>query len=108
MDLQESRTSGVFVEFLDALGNSAGTAVYFDWKLNRVPAVGEVVRCRLQNQSGLRCRNLAGYVKRRTVELQQSDDGQPCVWVHLVVRVAGHSDRATSRFFAGELSFSAN
>lgn len=107
MDLQEAVASGLFVEFRDALGNSAGTAVYFDWNGHPVPAVGDRVTCQLAAEAGADGRLLAGYVRSRTFEMQQTDDGRPCVWVRLIVNVTTSPARVKNRLAAG-LSFSRN
>jgi hypothetical protein len=88
MDLREAMTQGVFVEFRDPLGNSAGTAVYFDWNGRPVPRVGDQLSCRLGHGRAVGPCSLRGRVKSRRFDVQTCDDGRPCVWVHLVVELA--------------------
>lgn len=84
MDLKTMMASGVFFEFRDARGNSVGQAVYFDWSGRPVPGIGDDVCCRLGGGSA---HKLRGRVRSRFFDLQQQDDGEPCVWVRLVVDV---------------------
>ena len=84
MDLEATMTSGVFIEFRDARGNSVGQAVYFDWSGRPVPGVGDDVCCRVGCGSASKLR---GRVRSRFFDLQRQDDGAPCVWVRLVVDV---------------------
>jgi hypothetical protein len=107
MDLREAMTSGMFVEFRDALGNSAGSAVYFDWAGGAVPRVGDHFTCRLAPCRGGAARTLAGWVKFRSFDIQTGEDGQPCVWVRLTVEIGG-SVRSGRPPVAGRLSFSRN
>ncbi len=108
MDLREAMTSGLFVEFLDSLGNSAGTAVYFDWSGQPVPTVGERFTCTVGHGPGIRKRVLAGYVKHRSFDVQTGDDGSPCLWVRLVVDLEGVRARAQNRWRASRHCVSYN
>lgn len=109
MDLREAMTAGVFVEFLDSFGNSAGTAVYFDWNGSPLPAVGDRVTCEVAREPGrLASTTLQGYVKRRSFDMQQDDDGAPCVWVRLIVDIGAADQRPERRLRASRICFSAN
>jgi hypothetical protein len=99
--LQESMTSGVFVEFHDGQGNTVGQAVFTDWQGRPVPGVGDVMRCAARNPMTGRREQLVGQVMSRHFEVQH-DDGQACVWVRLALTIS--SERPPRR----EIRFSDN
>lgn len=109
MDLHEAMSAGVFIEFRDALGNSAGTAVYFDWCDQPLPSVGDRISCPLSRAGARATHQLSGRVKHRSFDIQKQADGQPCVWVRLVVDI-GSAERTTprDRSIAARLCFSRN
>jgi hypothetical protein len=88
MDLQEAMTAGVFVDFRDAHGNSVGQAVFFEWRGRALPSVGDSICCQAVRSSEAHSDKLRGRVCSRHFELQVQDDGEPCVWVRLVVDAA--------------------
>lgn len=109
MDLREAMASGVFIEFRDVLGNSAGTAVYFDWSDRPLPAVGDRISCPLPGSRGGVGHKLSGRVKHRAFDVQTQEDGQPCIWVRLVVDIGGSKRSATHQASrASRLCFSDN
>jgi hypothetical protein len=86
-DLRTAMTAGVFVEYQDELGNTVGQAVFTGWQGRPVPNVGDSVCCAVQLTATGRRRRLLGRVRRRHFEMQHEDDGQPCLWVRLVMEV---------------------
>jgi hypothetical protein len=107
MDLREAMASGVFIEFRDVLGNSAGTAVYFDWSDRPLPAVGDRISCPLiPSRDGVE-HKLSGRVKHRAFDIQKSEDGRPCLWVRIVVDIGG-SKRAAPGGRTSRMCFSDN
>lgn len=105
MDLREATASGVVVEFRDVLGNSAGTAVFFDWSGRPLPAVGDHFTCRVEpSRSGRR--TLSGYVKFRGFDVQTAEDGRPAVWVRLVIELGAVAQK--NRVLPGRVCFSKN
>ncbi len=94
-ELREAMTSGVYVEFRDATGNTVGQALYTDWRGRPVPAVGDVIACDVQAHGTRTVGKLSGRVISRQFELQNELDGSPCVWAQLIVEVStGNSDTA--------------
>ena len=86
-ELRVAMTAGVFVEYHDELGNTVGQAVFTGWQGRPVPNVGDTVCCAVQLTATGRRRKLLGRVTRRHFEMQHEDDGQPCVWVRLVMEI---------------------
>ena len=84
--LEQAMTAGVFVEFHDAQGHSVGQAVFTDWHSRPLPAVGDLLQCRVHCPVTGRRRKLAGRVLSRQFEVQHADE-TPCVWVRLTLRV---------------------
>ena len=80
-------TSGVYVEFRDASGNTVGQALYTDWRGQPVPSVGDMIasdvqafgKCRVEQKMLVRPRDLAA------IRAERACDGTPCVWVQLIV-----------------------
>lgn len=86
-DLRTAMTAGVFVEFHDEYGNTIGQAVFTGWQGRPVPNLGDTVCCAVQLTATGRRRKLLGRVTRRHFEMQHEDDGQPCVWVRLLLEI---------------------
>jgi hypothetical protein len=86
-DLRAQMTAGVFVEYHDERGNTVGQAVFTGWQGRPVPNVGDLVCCVAQLVGSRSRRKLLGRVTHRQFEMQHDDDGQPCVWVRLVLEV---------------------
>lgn len=84
-DLRAAMTAGVFVEYHDEHGNTIGQAVFTGWQGRPVPTVGDSVCCAVQLTATGRRRRLLGRVTSRHFEMQHEDDGQPCVWVRLLL-----------------------
>jgi hypothetical protein len=84
-ELRAEMTAGVFIEFQDEVGNTVGQAVFTGWQGRPVPNIGDTVCCAVQLSATGRRRKLLGRVIRRHFELQHEDDGQPCVWVRLLM-----------------------
>jgi hypothetical protein len=98
-ELQEAMTSGVYVEFRDAAGNTIGQMLYTDWRGRPVPAVGDALACNIPSpgsSSGkLQAGKLQGQIVSRQFELQHEVDGSPCVWVRLVVETQTGAKRSS-------------
>lgn len=86
-ELRSAMTAGVFVEYRDEHGNTIGQAVFTGWQGRPVPNVGDTVCCAVQLTATGRRRKLLGRVTRRHFEMQHEDDGQPCVWVRLLMEI---------------------
>jgi hypothetical protein len=84
-ELREAMTSGVYVEFRDASGNTVGQALYTDWRGQPVPNVGDMIASDVQAFGSASPEKLCGRVISRQFELQSEPDGTPCVWVQLIV-----------------------
>lgn len=84
-ELREAMTSGVYVEFRDASGNTVGQALYTDWRGQPVPNVGDMMASDVQASGSASTERLCGRVVSRQFELQSEPDGTPCVWVQLIV-----------------------
>ncbi len=84
--LQSAMASGVFVEFCDERGNTVGQAVYADWRGRPVPLLGDTVCAAVISPNTGRRQKLIGCVIKRHFELQHEADGQPCVWVRLLLK----------------------
>ncbi len=98
MDLRESMTTGVLVEFVAPTGLVVGQVVLAPWRGRTLPAVGERFSCTVPAAgSRLEARRLSGAVRERSLELQQDDQGRPCVWARLEVAVGALALDATSR-----------
>jgi hypothetical protein len=74
---------GVWIEFLDERGNTVAQHVIDEWHGRPVPNRGD--RFELADVVGVRKHR--GIVIGRRFDLQQSPDGDPQLWVRLVVRV---------------------
>jgi hypothetical protein len=85
-DLRATMTAGVFVEYQDELGHTVGQAVFTGWQGRPVPTLGDTVCCAVHLTNGRR-RRLLGRVSSRHFEMQHEDDGEPCLWVRLVLQV---------------------
>ncbi|MBL9122432.1 MAG: hypothetical protein JNG90_02290 [Planctomycetaceae bacterium] len=86
-DLNRAAMAGVFAEFLDPLGNVVAQEVFFDWQERPVPDVGDVVTCAPPRTSTNRPRAISGKVRIRHYEVQRDEQGEPRVWVRLVLDV---------------------
>ena len=95
--LSEAMTAGVFVEFRDDAGNTVGQAVYLDWHARPLPAVGDTVSCHINTAVGPCGRHLSGRVESRHFDLQQQENGQPCVWVSVVARTQNATEAEKRR-----------
>lgn len=84
--LSEAMTAGVFVEFHDEKGNTLGQAVYLEWQGRPLPAVGDTVTCQVNTAFGPWGRSLSGRVESRHFDIQEQENGQPCVWARIVAR----------------------
>jgi hypothetical protein len=93
-ELREAMTSGVYVEFRDAQGNTVGQALYTDWRGRPVPAVGDLIACHAQVSGTRLAGKLSGRVISRQFELQSELDGSPCVWAQLIVEIASGNARS--------------
>lgn len=89
-ELQHAMASGVFVEFCDERGNTVGQAVYADWHGRPVPAPGDNICAAVVSPVTGRRQKLIGCVVKRHFELQHDTDGNPCVWVRLLLRTVSH------------------
>jgi len=106
-ELKTAMTSGVFVEFCDEQGDTIGQAVYTGWQGRPVPVVGDTVCCAVASPSTGRRRKLLGRVIQRQFDVQRDADGDPCVWVRLLLRTNA-SRRARPAQHRARLRFSAN
>lgn len=105
--LMEAMTSGVFVEVWNAQNQSAGQAVYLDWRGRPVPGVGDTMTCVVNSSQTGRPEKLCGRVRARHFELQTDDTGEPCVWVRVDLdQIAWHEARSSRD--SGWPRFSAN
>jgi len=83
--LKEAMTAGVVVEIHNAVGEFIGQAVFFDYRGRPLPAVGDTLSCHVVSFTSGRRERIVGRVRTRHFDLQQQDDGQPCVWARLEV-----------------------
>lgn len=74
---------GVWIEFLDRRGNTVAQHVIDEWHGRPVPDRGD--RFELADVVGVRKHR--GIVIGRRFDLQHSPEGEPQLWVRLVVRV---------------------
>lgn len=81
-EIRESRVSGVWLEFRDPLGHSLGQTVFADWHGRPLPNVGDTVTAPGKSADA----TLRGQVVSRHFEIQRTDNGQPEVWVYLVIQ----------------------
>lgn len=86
-DLNNVATAGVFAEFCDSLGNVVAQEVYFDWQETPLPDVGDVLSCTAPPAAKHKPRVLLGKVRARHFDVQRGDEGEPRVWVRLVLDV---------------------
>lgn len=84
--LRRAVASGVFVEFCDQGGNTVGQAIFTDWQGRPVPVPGDTVCAAVLSPITGRRQKLIGCVIRRHFEVQYDEDGQPCVWVRLLLQ----------------------
>ncbi|MBX3413419.1 MAG: hypothetical protein KF708_12085 [Pirellulales bacterium] len=99
--LKEAMTAGLLVEILDPTGQYIGQAVFFDYRGRPVPAVGDTMSCQIVSFVSGRREKIVGLVRTRHFDVQQQDDGQPCVWARLEVEqteVTKKPPRRTPRF----------
>lgn len=88
LELREASAAGVVVEFRSAVGHSLGQAVYFDWRGRAMPEVGDALCCDMVSFVSGQVERASGAVRSRHFDLQRDADGEPCVWVRIVVVVA--------------------
>lgn len=93
-ELREAMTSGVLVEFHDEQDKLLGQVVYTNWRGRPVPALGDTLSSPVGVTTGATLTALRGRVVARHFQLQNEEDGTPCVWVRLVVAV---QSKAASR-----------
>lgn len=83
MKTQETAACGVWIEFLDARGNTVAQQIVDAWQGRPVPDRGDYVEFAVAaNAQWLR-----GTVIARRFDRQRAADGSPRLWVRLVVRV---------------------
>jgi len=104
--LKEAMTSGVFVEFCDASGNTLGSTIFTDWRGRPLPAVGDMIGCRLSMPTSDGQSKLRGVIRARHFDLQSDSQGRSCVWVRLLVRVLSAADAQEPR--RARMKFSEN
>ncbi|MCE9605600.1 MAG: hypothetical protein K8U03_11965 [Planctomycetia bacterium] len=78
-----SAVCGIWIEFLDESGNTLARHIVDEWHGRPVPARGD--RFHVADIIGVR--NHQGIVVDRRYELQHTAEGEPRLWVQLVVRV---------------------
>jgi hypothetical protein len=79
--------SGAWLEFLDSEGNTLAEHIVDDWNGRRVPDRGEQVlwnSCDINTGGRRECR---GVVVSRQFDLQHTCEGEPRLWLRLVLRV---------------------
>jgi hypothetical protein len=86
-DLREVATAGVFVEFCDACGNLVAQEVFFDWRDAPLPAIGDLFTCTSPRGANYRPQVIAGRVRSRYFDVQRDDEGEPRIWVRLVLDI---------------------
>lgn len=86
-ELERTAAAGVFAEFCDSLGNLVAQEVYFDWRAAPLPDVGDILTCAPPRCARHQPRSLSGKVRSRHFDVQRTDDGEPRIWVRLVVDV---------------------
>ena len=96
-NLREAMTAGVVVEFRDSQGHTVGQAVYTDWRGRPVPNLGDTLCCDDTRRSVARRRaRLLGRVRSRQFDFQIDEQGEPSVWVLLVVETIDRSAAAAA------------
>jgi hypothetical protein len=83
MKTEATAASGVWIEFLDDRGHTVARHVVDEWHGRPIPARGDHVD--FADIVGVRKHR--GVVIARQFDMQHSPDGEPQVWVRLVVRV---------------------
>lgn len=83
MKTQEAAACGVWIEFLDARGDTVAQQIVDAWQGRPVPDRGDYVEFADATHSTWRC----GTVIARRVDRQRAADGSLRLWVRLVVRV---------------------
>ncbi|MDZ4780384.1 MAG: hypothetical protein SGJ19_09040 [Planctomycetia bacterium] len=84
--LAEAMAAGVYVEARDPAGHTIGQAVFTAWQGRPLPQVGDTMICPVLSP-GYGPRKLAGEVSERRFEIQTDADGNPEVWVSMIVTV---------------------
>lgn len=83
--LAEAMTAGVLIEIHNAAGEFIGQAVFFDYRGRPLPAVGDSLSCQFVSFVSGRRERVVGRVRTRHFDLQQQEDGKPCVWARLEI-----------------------
>ncbi len=100
-DLKDVATAGVFVEFCDPSGNLVAQEVFFDWRDAPLPAIGDLFTCTSPRGSAYRPRVIAGRVRSRYFDVQRGEEGEPQVWVRLVLDVCSALRKAAKSWPVG-------
>jgi hypothetical protein len=100
-DLDVSATAGVFAEFCDPSGNLVAQEVFFDWRDAPLPAIGDLFTCTSPRGGNYRPRVIVGRVRSRYFDVQRGDEGEPRVWVRLVLDVCSTRRPAGKRWEIG-------
>jgi hypothetical protein len=86
-DSPTAAVCGVWLEFLDSEGNTLAEHVVDDWNGRRVPARGEQVLWNTGDVTTGEWRECRGVVVARQFDLQHTAEGEPQLWMRLVMRV---------------------
>ena len=78
---------GAWLEFLDSDGNTLAEHVVDDWNGRRVPDRGEYVLWNTGDMNTGEWRECRGVVVARHFDLQHTCEGEPQLWMRLVLRV---------------------
>jgi hypothetical protein len=106
--LREVMASGVLVEVCDPHGNCLAQGVYFDWRGRPLPAVGECMSCEVVWHATGCTEQFSGRVRCRQFDVQRGPDGDPAVWVRLVLEADAPQECRTCRASVYRARFSAN
>lgn len=87
--------AGIWLEFIDDDANTVAQQIVDDWDDRPVPDKGQAVRW---EDGGDRCRE--GVVVARQFDLQHTAEGEPRLWVRLLVRVGRPAFRRRMREFS--------
>jgi len=85
-DLPTVAVCGAWLEFLDSEGNTLAEHIVDDWNGRRVPDRGEQVLWNSGDKTG-EWRECRGVVVARHFDLQRTCEGEPQLWLRLVMRV---------------------
>ncbi len=92
---QATVAAGVFVEFVGQSGHTLGQALVDDWADRKIPTLGQQLTCPAAAVGGFSRTELSGTVVDRRFEVQTDDEGQPSLWVYLLVRADNRTPRPT-------------